>query len=194
MSPRTSRVERATKETAIELSLDLDAHGTARIETGIGMLDHLIHTFAHHARFDVALTCRGDLRVDDHHTVEDCAIALGTALDRALEGRAHIARFGYAYAPLDEALARVVVDLATRPFATVALNLTRERLGELACENVSHFLRSFATSARITLHCDVIRGENDHHKAEATFKALALALRQACARTADETASTKGAI
>src|SRR5690606_38150634 len=129
-----------------------------------------------HARFDLTLRCVGDLEVDDHHTAEDCALALGTALDRALGDRAGIGRFGHAYAPLDEALARAVVDLSGRPHPEVQLDLRREALGALACENVGHVLRSLAIAARATLHVDVLKGENDHHKAEAAFKATALAL------------------
>ena len=180
---RTARVERATAETSFTVDLDLDGGGEASISTGIGFLDHLLTALARHGRVDLTIQGRGDLEIDDHHTAEDCALALGQAIDRALGDRAGIERFGSAYAPLDEALARAVVDLSGRPFAAVDLGLQRERLGELSTENVPHVLHSLATAARLTLHVDLLRGDNDHHRAEAAFKALALALRRAVARS-----------
>jgi len=195
MSARTATVTRATRETSIRVTLDLDGAGKTSIKTGIGFLDHLLDALGRHARFDLVLTCEGDLQVDDHHTAEDCALALGEALDRALGERRGVTRFGWALAPLDEALARAVVDLSGRPFADVALGLKREGIGGLACENVGHVLRSFATAARLTLHVDVLKGENDHHRAEAAFKATALALRQAVALSGfDDVPSTKGTL
>lgn len=176
---RTASVSRKTRETSIALELRLDGEGRASVNSGVGFLDHLLSTLAFHARFDLDLSCQGDLQVDDHHTAEDCALALGEAIDRALGARSGIARFGWAFAPLDEALARAVVDLSGRPFARVALGLRRDRIGGLACENVPHVLASLASAARLTLHLDVIEGDNDHHRAEAAFKSLALALRQA---------------
>lgn len=195
MSARTASVNRTTRETSIRMTLDLDGSGKSAIKTGIGFLDHLLDALGRHARFDVMLTCEGDLQVDDHHTAEDCGLALGEALDRALGERRGVNRFGWALAPLDEALARAVVDLSGRPFADVALALQRETIGDLACENIPHVLRSLATAARITLHVDVLKGENDHHRAEAAFKATALALRQAVARSGfDDVPSTKGTL
>jgi len=191
---RTAEIERATRETNVRARLSLDGRGDVKVRTGIGFLDHLLATFAFHAGFDLELGCDGDLAVDDHHTVEDCALALGAALDRALGDRAGVQRFGFAYAPLDEALARAVVDFSGRPFASVDLGLSRDALGALSCENVAHFVRSFATSARACVHVDVPRGENDHHKAEAAFKALALALKAAVARGGDALPSTKGVL
>ena len=138
---------------------------------------------ARHSGIDCRLTCRGDVHVDDHHTAEDCALALGLAIDQALGARRGFARFGSAHAPLDEALARAVVDISGRPFAAVSLDLKRDSLGGLSCENIPHVISSLATALRATVHVDVLRGENDHHKAEAAFKALALALRTALART-----------
>ncbi len=195
MSTRTATVTRATRETSTQLSLTVDGTGKTTIKTGIGFLDHMLDALGRHARLDLKLTCEGDLQVDDHHSAEDCALALGEALDRALGERRGISRFGWALAPLDEALARAVVDLSGRPFADVALDLKREAIGGLACENVGHFLRSFATAARLTLHVDVLKGENDHHRAEAAFKATALALRQAVALSGfDDVPSTKGTL
>jgi imidazoleglycerol-phosphate dehydratase len=192
---RTATTERATRETSIRVRLDVDGSGQAEVRTGIGFLDHLLEALARHARLDLTVQARGDLQVDDHHTAEDSALAIGEALDRALGERRGITRFGSAYAPLDEALARAVIDLSGRPFADVSLGLTREAIGGLACENIPHVLRSFAVAARLTLHVDVLKGENDHHRAEAAFKAVALALRQAVAATAfDDVPSTKGTL
>jgi imidazoleglycerol phosphate dehydratase HisB len=191
---RTAVVERVTRETSITCRVDLDGAGQAEVATGIGFLDHMVTALARHARLDLTLRCAGDLHVDDHHTAEDCALALGAALDRALGDRAGVRRFGYAYCPLDEALARAVVDLSGRPFAVVDLGLRREALGGLACENVGHFFTSLAMASRACLHVDVLRGVNDHHRAEAAFKALAVALRQAVARDGEGVPSTKGVL
>ena len=195
MSPRRAEIKRKTLETDINVVLELDGTGRSKVETGIGFLDHLISTLARHARFDLELTCNGDLSVDDHHTAEDCALALGAALDQCLAEREGIGRFGWAYAPLDEALARAVTDLSGRPHAATDFQLEREAISELSCENIPHFIRSLATAARAAIHVDVIRGANDHHKAEAAFKALALSLRQAVAPTAGSgVPSTKGVL
>jgi imidazoleglycerol-phosphate dehydratase len=155
----------------------------------------MLDAVARHGRFDLKLSCDGDLHVDDHHTVEDCALALGSAFDEALGERRGIERFGHAYAPLDEALARAVVDLSGRPFAVVDLGLRRESLGDLSCENVAHVFQSFASEARAAVHVDVLRGDSDHHRAEAAFKAFAIALRRAVAQTGSgEVPSTKGVL
>ena len=195
MTPREAVIERRTKETEISVRLNLDGTGATKVATGIGFLDHLLDALAKHARFDLELSCRGDLVIDDHHTAEDCGLTLGTALQQALGPRVGIRRFGYAYAPLDEALARAVVDISGRPFANVNLGLTRERLGELSCESIPHVLSSLASTAGLTLHVDVLRGEDDHHRAEAAFKAVALALRAAVEASGfDDVPSTKGSL
>jgi len=195
MTSRTATVTRTTRETSIRVTLDLDGAGKTSIKTGIGFLDHLLDALARHARFDLTLACEGDLQVDDHHTAEDCALALGEALDRALGERRGINRFGWALAPLDDGLARAVVDLSGRPFSDVVLGLRREAIGGLACENIAHVLRSLATASGATLHVDVLKGDNDHHRAEAAFKATALALRQAVALSGfDDVPSTKGTL
>ena len=192
---RQAEVQRKTFETSVSVVLELDGGGDARVSTGVGFLDHMLAALAKHGRFDLELSCEGDLSVDDHHTAEDCALALGSAIDQALGHRRGIARFGSAYAPLDEALARAVVDLSGRPFAAVDLHLERDRLGGLACENVEHVITSLAVAARATVHVDVLRGRNDHHRAEAAFKALALALRQAVALDGTlDVPSTKGVL
>ena len=195
MKQTSIRVERRTSETTVGVVLEL--HESRRIEvgTGIGFLDHLLSALAFHAGWDLRLSCEGDLEIDDHHTAEDCALALGEALDSLLDERRGIRRFGSAYAPLDESLARAVVDLAGRPWPEIHLGLTRERLGSLSAENVGHVLTSFAMRARCALHVDLLRGANDHHRAEAAFKATALALRQALEPTdLSGVASTKGSL
>ena len=195
MSSRRVTLARKTRETDITLTLDLDGTGVADVRTGIGFLDHMLTALARHARFDLALSCDGDLDVDGHHTSEDCALALGQALDQALGERRGITRFAHAYAPLDEALARVVVDLSGRPWPEVSLGLKRERIGQMACENIVHVFQSLAIAGRCALHVDVLKGDNDHHRTEAAFKACALALRAAVRRDGtDEVPSTKGVL
>jgi imidazoleglycerol phosphate dehydratase HisB len=192
---RIHQLQRTTGETDIRVVVNLDGTGKVEVVSGIGFLDHLLCALSRHSGIDIEIACRGDLHVDDHHTAEDCALALGTAMSNALGERRGFARFGYAYAPLDEALARAVVDLSGRPCAVVDLGLCREAIGTLACENVPHFIASLATSLRASIHVDVLRGANDHHRAEAAFKALALALRMAMQRTAsDGVPSTKGVL
>ncbi|GLD99590.1 hypothetical protein PINS_up008316 [Pythium insidiosum] len=194
-STRAAQVSRVTKETSINVKLRLDGTGVSKISTGIGFLDHMLTALSKHSRFDLELDCKGDTWIDDHHTTEDCALTLGEAFDKALGNRAGIARYGSAYAPLDEALARAVVDISSRAHSEVDLQLVRPMIGELSCEMIVHFFESFASAARLTLHVDVLRGRNDHHRAEASFKALAIALRAAV--KADETAgvpSTKGVL
>ena len=195
MNEDTVKIERQTEETKIRGSLRLDGARRVSVDTGIGFLDHMLSTLAFHAGWDLELECSGDLEVDDHHTAEDCALALGDAIDRALGGRAGIARFGWAYAPLDEALARAVVDLSGRPWPEIDLGLKREMLGSLASENLSHVVASLAMSMKAAVHVDVVRGDNDHHRAEAAFKALALALKVAAAPGGgEEVPSTKGTL
>lgn len=193
---RIATVQRSTHETSVRISVNLDGDGASTIRTGLGFLDHMLCALALHARIDLDVSCDGDLHVDDHHTVEDCALTLGQALSEALGDRAAIRRFGVGYAPLDEALARVVIDLSGRAYAHVDLRFTRERLGDVATENITHFFSSLASTVGGALHVDLIRGENDHHKAEAAFKALAHALREATAidPRATGVSSTKGTL
>lgn len=176
---RKASIERKTLETEIRLELNLEGQGLSTINTGIGFFDHMLHALTKHSGFDIELECQGDLHVDDHHTVEDCGLALGQALAEALGDRRGIVRFAHAYAPLDEALARAVVDLSGRPWPSIDLGLKREKIGELSCENIGHFFESFAMASKMSLHIDVLKGNNDHHRAEAAFKALALALKTA---------------
>ena len=194
MNARTTTLQRYTKEVEIDLELNVDGTGEARIETGLAFLDHMLGSLAKHARFDLTLRAKGDVHVDDHHTVEDTAIALGRALAQVLADRSGIARFGYAFAPLDEALARSVVDFAGRPWPRVELRLKRETIGDVATENLTHFLNSRAIEAGASLHVNVLCGSNDHHKAEAAFKATAIALRNAVKRDGAGVPSTKGVL
>ena len=191
----TATVERITTETKVCVELDVAGQGRSQVNTGIGFLDHLLTSFARHARFDLVIRCDGDLVVDEHHTVEDVALALGNALDRALGERKGINRFGDALVPLDEALSRVAIDLSGRPYADVNLGLRRDAIGTLATENITHFLRSLAVSGRMALHVDVLKGENDHHRAESAFKATAIALRHAVSTSGfTDVPSTKGVL
>jgi len=195
IATRVGEIRRTTGETHVSVELTLDGSGTADIATGIGFLDHLLTALARHSRIDLTIACEGDLNVDDHHTVEDVALALGQALDQALGDRRGITRFGHAMVPLDEALSRVAIDLSGRPFADVQLGLRRESLGTLSTENVTHLLQSFAFAARMTLHVDVLKGDNDHHRAESAIKATAVALRQAVSSSGfDDVPSTKGVL
>jgi imidazoleglycerol phosphate dehydratase HisB len=191
---RTATVTRGTSEVEVVVRLDLDGDGRSVVATGLGFLDHMLDTLARHGRLDLEVRATGDLAVDDHHTIEDCAIALGRAIDEALGDRTGITRFGHAYAPLDESLARAVVDLSGRPWPEIAVPFARETLGQVATENLVHFLRSLAIEGRMALHVDLIRGDNDHHKAEAAFKAVALALRTAVSVTGGDVQSTKGTL
>lgn len=186
--PRSRRasVQRKTAETQIELELNLDGSGKTDVNTGLPFLDHMMDALCRHAGFDCTLRCQGDLAIDDHHSAEDCALVLGQALREALGEKRGIVRFGSAYAPLDEALARAVVDLSGRPWPAIACGFRREMLGTVATENLTHFLESFAIAAAINLHVDVLRGRNDHHRAEAAFKATALALREAVRQREDD--------
>ena len=180
---------------AAALSLD-DPAPTYRNATGVGFLDHMLDLFARHGRFGLTVEAEGDLHVDDHHTVEDVGICLGQALAQALGDKAFVARYGAATVPMDEALARAVVDLSGRSFLVFEAAFDRATVGDLSTELVEHFWWSVAEHARMTLHLDVLRGRNDHHRVEALFKAAARALRQAVARDpdGDRLPSTKEAI
>lgn len=194
MSERKAVLNRTTRETDVAVDLLVDGSGVASIDTGIGFFDHMLHALAFHAGWDLALRCRGDLQVDDHHTVEDCGIVLGQALCAALGERTGLVRFACAHAVLDEALARAVLDLGMRVHCTADLGLRRERIGTLACEMLPHFFQSFFANARMTVHIDVLRGDNDHHRAEAAFKSLAFALRSAARVEGTRICSTKGVL
>jgi imidazoleglycerol-phosphate dehydratase len=194
---RSAQVRRETRESRVEVTLDLDGSGQAQIATGIGFLDHMLDSLARHARFDLVVRAEGDLHVDQHHTAEDVGITLGQALDKALGERRAIRRFGDAAVPLDEALAHVAVDLGGRGWASIDLPFRGAQIGGFSSELIEHVLQSMAMEGRFTLHVRLLAGDNDHHRAEATFKALARALDDATrfdARLGSEVPSTKGVI
>lgn len=177
---RTATITRTTRETDVSVTVDLDGTGAATVSTGVGFYDHLLTSLAHHALIDLTVSATGDLVVDDHHTVEDVALVLGEAIAAALGDRAGIARFGDAAVPMDEAVATCALDAGGRPYAVIDLPLRSERIGNLTTQNVPHALEAFARTAGFTLHLTAT-GRNDHHIAEAAFKALARALRAAVA-------------
>ncbi len=194
MGERRASVDRETAETRVHVELNIDGQGSAEVDTGVGFYDHMLSAFAKHGRFDLTVSCEGDLHVDAHHTMEDVALALGAAFDRALGERAGIARMGDATVPLDEALVQAVVDISGRPYAATSFDFVGERIGEAPSEMVPHVLRSFATEARVTLHVRQLAGANDHHIAEAAMKALGRALDAATRpdeRIAGQVPSTK---
>ena len=181
MTQRSAEIQRDTKETSITLRLDLDGGGTAEIDTGIGFYDHMLGHIALHGKFGLQVAARGDLHIDAHHTIEDVAICLGRAIDAALGERSGIQRMGNAYVPMDEALARVVIDLSGRPYAVIQADFNSPQMGQMPTDLVIHALETIAAHAKLNLHAAVIYGRNDHHKAEALFKAFGRALAQAVA-------------
>ncbi|MSQ26676.1 MAG: imidazoleglycerol-phosphate dehydratase HisB [Dehalococcoidia bacterium] len=194
---RTASVVRTTKETTISVELAIDGSGAGQMATGVGMLDHLLDQIARHGLFNLTVTATGDLHIDAHHTVEDVAIVLGQAFDRALGDRAGIVRTGHAIVPLDETLALVAVDLSGRGYSVIEMPFTTPVLGTLPTELIPHFLESFARESRSNLHVQIVRAGNSHHVAESVFKALARALDAACRidpRRSGSIPSTKGSL
>ncbi|MFN2454819.1 MAG: imidazoleglycerol-phosphate dehydratase HisB [Pyrinomonadaceae bacterium] len=193
---RNADVHRQTKETDVRILLNLDGSGQSKIETGVAFLDHMLELFARHGLFDLDIKCRGDLHIDDHHSVEDVGISLGQAFAQGLGDKAGIARYGSAYVPMDEALCRACVDLSGRFYLVYEAETQRHTVGNFSTELAEHFWRSFAEALRCNLHIDLLRGRNTHHILEATFKATARALRQACERDprVEGVLSTKGSL
>jgi imidazoleglycerol-phosphate dehydratase len=194
---RKGAVKRTTKETDVEVAVDLDGTGAATIATGIGFLDHMLTALARHALFDLSLAAKGDLHVDFHHTTEDCGIVLGQCLRAALGDRRGVRRYGHALIPMDEALAECAVDLSGRPFLAWSVPFARPKIGAMDTELFEEFFRALAFNAGITLHVALKAGTNAHHVAEACFKALARALRMAVEtdlRSPDQIPSTKGVL
>lgn len=179
MTNRTAQIKRDTNETQIELSLNLDGTGQADINTGVGFYDHMLHHVAVHGLIDLHIKATGDLHIDSHHTIEDIAICIGRAIDEALTSRKGIQRMGTAYVPMDEALARVVIDLSGRPYAVIHADFVTPMMGQMPTDLVIHALETIAFHAKMNLHAEVLYGRNDHHKAEALFKAFGRALLQA---------------
>jgi len=197
MTTRTARVERTTLETHVEVSLNLDGDGSSQFATGLPFLDHMLDQVARHGLIDLSITARGDLHIDAHHTVEDIGITFGQAFAQAVGDKRGICRYGHAYVPLDEALARVVIDLSGRPGLVMAVDFPRARIGAFDVDLFHEFFQGFVNHAQVTLHLDQIRGGNAHHIAETLFKAFGRALRMALApdpRMAGTLPSTKGAL
>jgi imidazoleglycerol-phosphate dehydratase len=194
---RKGKVSRKTKETDVEVAIDLDGAGRADIATGIGFLDHMLDLLARHSRIDITVKAKGDLHIDHHHTTEDVGIALGQAVKQALGDMKGITRYASVEVPMDEALTRVALDISGRPFLVFKAEFVRDKVGAFDTELVQEWFQAFATNAGITLHVETLYGTNDHHIAESCFKALARALRAAVAidpRAKDEVPSTKGSL
>ena len=194
---RTANLRRVTKETSVEITVNVDGTGKASIDTPIGFLSHMLDAIARHAQLDLEVVAAGDTFIDYHHTVEDVGLVLGEVFATALGDKRGIRRFGHAYVPLDEALARVVVDFAGRPFLVFDVPLDREMLlihKDFPFALVEEFFKSFANKCACNLHIDLIRGRNGHHAAEAIFKAFAIAVREAKQVVGSEVPSTKGVI
>ena len=192
---RSARITRKTGETDIAVSVTLDGTGQAQIASGIGFLDHMLNLFARHGLFDLSITCKGDLEVDQHHSVEDIGIALGQAFREALGDKKGITRYAHSYLPMDETLSRVAVDVSGRPFLIFKTEFQREKIGDFDTDLVREWFQAFAINAGITLHVETLYGINAHHIAESCFKALARALRAAVTidpREQDRVPSTKG--
>ena len=197
MNERNATISRTTNETSIELSLDVNGNGTVQADTGVPFLDHMLDALCRHARWNLTIKASGDAAMDPHHTVEDVGIAFGQALKQALGDRLGIDRYGSAYAPLDEALARVVVDVSGRPFLEFVADMPEAIIGtDFAASLVEEFWRSVAMNAGLTMHIDLLRARNSHHAAEAIFKAAAVALRTAVkiGGPAGSVPSTKGVL
>ncbi len=190
---KSNILPRKTSETQISVSLSLDGRGQSKVETGIGIMDHMLTLLAKHSRFDLTMDCKGDLNVDMHHSVEDLGICLGQALLDALGDKKGIRRFGFFYMAMDEALARVVIDLGGRPYLVFNGNIPPDQSAAFDYSLAYDFFKAFTDNARLNLHIDLLSGRNSHHCLEAIFKALAMALRQACELTASgDLPTTKG--
>ena len=194
---RKCSVKRATKETDIEVTVDLDGKGVSNVSTGIGFFDHMLDLLARHSRIDITVKAKGDLHIDHHHTTEDVGIALGQAVKQALGDMKGITRYADVHVPMDEALTRVAIDISGRPFLVFKSNYKRSKVGTFDTELFNEWFQAFAMNAGITLHVETLYGSNDHHVAESCFKGLARALRAAIAidpRAKDEVPSTKGSL
>jgi imidazoleglycerol-phosphate dehydratase len=194
---RTASVKRTTKETAVEVAVNLDGEGKAAVATGIGFLDHMLELLARHSRIDLEIKAKGDLHIDQHHTTEDVGIALGQAVKKALGDLKGITRYADVHVPMDEALTRVAIDISGRPFLVFKSEFVRDKVGPFDTELVQEWFQAFAINAAVTLHVATLYGTNDHHIAESCFKGLARALRAAVAidpRAAHEVPSTKGTL
>ncbi|MBN9645992.1 imidazoleglycerol-phosphate dehydratase HisB [Terrisporobacter sp.] len=191
---RRGFVERNTLETKVEVKINLDGSGKAEIDTGIGFLDHMLTLFTFHSKFDLTVKCRGDLQVDDHHTIEDLGICLGQSFKDALGEKIGIRRYSTVYIPMDESLAYTSLDISNRPYLVFNVNFKSERIGNMSTQMFKEFFRAFVNESRITLHINLIYGENDHHKIEAVFKSFARALREGSEVVSGHISSSKGVL
>lgn len=189
---RRASISRKTNETEVKVELDLDGNGSTEIDTKIKFFDHMLEQLGKHSGFDLKVKANGDLEIDDHHTVEDIGISLGESFNQALGDKKGIVRFADTTIPLDESLVRIAIDISGRPYLHSNLKFNREMVGDLSTETVNEFLRGFVNHARLTLHLDLIRGDNTHHQVEAIFKGLALVLKKAVKLESDRMPSTKG--
>jgi len=191
---RTISKSRQTGETQIQITLNLDGSGISKINTGIGFFDHMLTLFSFHSKVDLDISCQGDLEVDGHHTVEDVGLLLGECILEALGDKKGIERYGMSYLPMDETLARVVLDLSGRPYLIYECTYERFDLGQMDVQNIREFFKSLANTLKVTLHMSVLYGENDHHKSEALFKGFGRALKDAIRISGDVLPSTKGVL
>ena len=191
---RTAKLERKTNETATSVEINIDGTGENSIDTGIGFLDHMLCLMAFHGSFDLKISCHGDLYIDDHHSAEDIGIALGQAFSKALGDRRGIKRYSGLYIPMDEALCLAAVDISGRPYLIYNIDFKGEKLGSMSTQSLKEFFRAFAFNAGITLHINLLYGENDHHKIEAAFKAFARAMKEASQVVSDDIPSSKGVL
>ena len=191
---RIATINRKTKETDINLTLNLDGTGKSNVNTGIGFFDHMLTAFSFHSSIDLDVACKGDLEVDDHHTVEDVGLAVATGMIKALSDKKGINRYGMSYIPMDETLARVVIDFSGRPAFVYKVDLQRDKLGTMDTQNIQEFFKSISNEAKMNLHMEVLYGDNDHHKVEALFKAFGRAVKEAIKIVDDRLPSTKGVL
>ena len=191
---RKGIVIRNTLETKIKVEINLDGSGEAKIDTGVGFLDHMLTLMAFHGKFDLTILAKGDLCVDDHHTIEDIAICLGEAFKEAIGDRRGIRRYSTVYIPMDESLAYTSVDISNRPYLVFNVGFTSEKIGNMSTQMFKEFFRAFVNESRITLHINLLYGENDHHKIEAVFKSFARALKEGSEIISKEVSSSKGVL
>ena len=191
---RVYKIERNTLETQIEVEINLDGTGKADIDTGVGFFDHMLTLMAFHGKFDMKVKCKGDTYVDAHHTIEDIGIALGECVKKALGDKKGIRRYSTVFIPMDETLAQTSIDVSNRPYLVFNATFTDERVGNMTTQMVKEFFRAFVNESRVTLHINLLYGENDHHKIEAIFKSFARALKEGIEIISDEVASSKGVL
>lgn len=191
---RKGFVERNTLETKIKVKINIDGNGKHDIDTGIGFLDHMLTLLAFHGKFDLSIKCSGDLNVDDHHTIEDLGICLGQAFKDALGDKIGIKRYSTIYIPMDEALAYTSLDISNRPYLVFNVNFESEKIGNISTQMFKEFFKSFVNESRITLHINLLYGENDHHKIEAVFKSFARSLKEGCEVISNDISSSKGVL